>query len=77
MSEATGCSGSCASCPSKGNCGKPQSLLEPANSLSDIKKVIAVVSGKGGVGPGRGRHRPVHPEDLRRHRPRAGHRAGH
>ena len=33
-----------------GNCGKPQSLLEPANSLSDIKKVIAVVSGKGGVG---------------------------
>ncbi len=50
MSEATGCSGSCASCPSKGNCGKPQSLLEPANSLSDIKKVIAVVSGKGGVG---------------------------
>ena len=34
----------------KGNCGKPQSLLEPANSLSDIKKVIAVVSGKGGVG---------------------------
>lgn len=50
MSEATGCSGSCASCSSKGNCGKPQSLLEPANSLSDIKKVIAVVSGKGGVG---------------------------
>ncbi len=28
----------------------PQSLLEPANAASNIKKVIGVVSGKGGVG---------------------------
>ena len=28
----------------------PQSFLEPANAASDIKKVIGVVSGKGGVG---------------------------
>ncbi len=34
-------------CPSKKN---PESLLEPANRFSKIKKVIGVVSGKGGVG---------------------------
>ena len=50
MSESSGCSGNCSSCQSKGSCSKPQSLLEPANSLSHIKKVIGVVSGKGGVG---------------------------
>ena len=46
----SGCSGNCSSCASKGGCNKPQSLLEPANKLSHIKKVIGVVSGKGGVG---------------------------
>lgn len=48
MSES--CSGNCASCAE--NCGdrKPESLLAPANPKSNIKKVIAVVSGKGGVG---------------------------
>ena len=50
MSESSGCSGNCSSCQSKGSCSKPHSLLEPANSLSHIKKVIGVVSGKGGVG---------------------------
>ena len=47
-----GCdSGSCSSCPSAGNCSsQPQSLIEETNSFNDIKKVIAVVSGKGGVG---------------------------
>ena len=50
MSDSSGCSGNCSSCQSKGSCSKPQSLLEPANSLSHIKKVIGVVSGKGGVG---------------------------
>ncbi len=50
MSQSSGCSGNCSSCSSKGSCSKPQSLLEPANSLSHIKKVIGVVSGKGGVG---------------------------
>ena len=39
------CSTCGANCPSK-----KQDLREPANKLSNIKKVIAVVSGKGGVG---------------------------
>lgn len=45
------CNNDCSSCSSE--CGErkePQSLIEPANKYSDIKKVIAVVSGKGGVG---------------------------
>ena len=50
MTQESACSGNCASCSSKGSCSKPKSLLEPANSLSHIKKVIGVVSGKGGVG---------------------------
>ena len=50
MSEASGCSGNCSSCSSKGSCSKPQSLLEPVNHLSEVKKVIGIVSGKGGVG---------------------------
>ena len=41
------CSGDCSSCTQK--C-EPQSLLEPQNQFSSIKKVIAIVSGKGGVG---------------------------
>ncbi len=44
---------SCASCAQAGNCPSkngPQSFLEAANELSNIKKVIGVVSGKGGVG---------------------------
>lgn len=50
MNESQGCSGNCESCPSKSGCSQPQSLLQPANSKSHIKKVIGVVSGKGGVG---------------------------
>ncbi|MGM9640827.1 MAG: P-loop NTPase, partial [Faecousia sp.] len=48
MSES--CSGNCSSCGS--NCGerKAESLLAQLNSKSSVKKVIAVVSGKGGVG---------------------------
>ena len=44
------CSGNCSSCSS--DCGerKAESLLAPANPHSNVKKVIAVVSGKGGVG---------------------------
>ncbi len=45
------CTHNCESCSQ--NCSdrsKPQSLLEKPNELSSIKKVIAVVSGKGGVG---------------------------
>ncbi len=45
------CSGNCSSCSSS-DCGdrKAESLLAKLNPKSNIKKVIAVVSGKGGVG---------------------------
>lgn len=44
------CSHNCESCSQ--NCGskEPQSFLEKPHELSDIKKVIGIVSGKGGVG---------------------------
>ena len=44
------CSGNCSSCGS--DCGerKAESLLAKLNPRSSVKKVIAVVSGKGGVG---------------------------
>jgi len=49
---------SCDGCASAGNCsaqenggcGEQQSLLEDLNAYSSVKKVIGVVSGKGGVG---------------------------
>lgn len=46
------CSHNCAECAKKkeGSCGKPESFRVPANKDSNIKKVIAVMSGKGGVG---------------------------
>ena len=45
------CSGNCSSCSSS-DCGdrKKESLLASLNPNSTVKKVIAVVSGKGGVG---------------------------
>ena len=45
------CSGNCSSCSSS-DCGdrKKESLLVSLNPKSTVKKVIAVVSGKGGVG---------------------------
>lgn len=45
------CNHDCSNCSS--NCGsreEPQSFLEPMNKASKVKKVIGVVSGKGGVG---------------------------
>lgn len=42
------CHHNCADCAKKGSCGKPNQLS--LNADSHIKKVIAVVSGKGGVG---------------------------
>lgn len=45
------CTHDCSTCSS--NCAsreKPQSLQIPANALSEVKHVIGVVSGKGGVG---------------------------
>ncbi len=45
------CNGNCSSCGTS-NCGdrKQESMLEKLNPKSRVKKVIAVVSGKGGVG---------------------------
>ena len=45
------CNGNCSSCSSS-DCGdrKKESLLADLNPKSSVKKVIAVVSGKGGVG---------------------------
>jgi Mrp family chromosome partitioning ATPase len=43
-----GCSHNCDSC--SGGCGTPESLLVKPNELSTIRKVIGVISGKGGVG---------------------------
>ena len=45
------CTHDCSSCSA--SCGErsaPESLLKPANALSNIRRVIGVVSGKGGVG---------------------------
>ena len=45
------CTHDCSTCSS--NCASreaPESLLEPMNQYSDVRNVIAVVSGKGGVG---------------------------
>ena len=46
------CTHDCGSCPSSQSCGSfdPKSLIEKTNDYNNIKKVIAVVSGKGGVG---------------------------
>ena len=42
------CNHDCASCKSK--CSEAESLLAPSNAGSNVKRVIGVVSGKGGVG---------------------------
>ena len=46
-----GCSAeSCSSCAHAGSCPSKQDLRVPANEYTHVKKVIGVVSGKGGVG---------------------------
>ena len=52
MSEQThqGCSGDCSSCGESCASRDPQSLIEPTGEYNNIKHVIGVVSGKGGVG---------------------------
>ena len=45
-----GCSGECNSCSSSCSSDTRKSMLEPVNQYSKVKKVIGVVSGKGGVG---------------------------
>jgi len=44
------CSHDCSSCSANCSSREKQSFLEAPNKMSNIKKVIAVVSGKGGVG---------------------------
>lgn len=44
------CTHDCSSCSANCSERKPESLIEKPHELSSIKKVIAVVSGKGGVG---------------------------
>lgn len=48
MSDCThNCSSCGENCPSR---QEPESLIAPQNKMSNVKKVIGVVSGKGGVG---------------------------
>lgn len=45
------CEGNCSSCGTDCPSGKkPDSLIEPVNEHSEVENVVAVVSGKGGVG---------------------------
>ncbi|MDD6478997.1 MAG: Mrp/NBP35 family ATP-binding protein [Oscillospiraceae bacterium] len=50
MSENQSCSGNCSSCSANCSSREPQSFIEPTGEYNNIKNVIAVVSGKGGVG---------------------------
>ncbi|MBP3705921.1 MAG: Mrp/NBP35 family ATP-binding protein [Clostridia bacterium] len=50
MNEKTNCSGNCSSCSSNCSSREKQSFIEPTGEFNNIKNVIAVVSGKGGVG---------------------------
>ena len=43
------CSHDCSNCSSK-DCAEKKDFREKQNELSNIKKVIGIVSGKGGVG---------------------------
>ena len=45
-----GCSGNCSSCSENCSSRGAQSLIEPTSEFNNIKHVIGVVSGKGGVG---------------------------
>lgn len=47
---AENCTHDCSTCSSNCSSRKPESLLAPLNALSNVKHVIGVVSGKGGVG---------------------------
>ena len=50
MAENNGSTHDCSSCSADCSSRKPESLLVPQNAGSNVKKVIGVVSGKGGVG---------------------------
>ena len=44
------CTHDCSTCGADCASRQPESLVEPANAMSNIRHVVAVVSGKGGVG---------------------------
>ncbi len=44
------CTHNCSTCSAKCGSREPESLIEPQNAASNVKHVIGVVSGKGGVG---------------------------
>ncbi len=48
--EKQSCSGNCSSCSQNCSSREKQSLIEPTGEFNNIKHVIGVVSGKGGVG---------------------------
>ena len=48
--KSAGCSGNCSSCSKNCDSRNAQSLIEPTGEYNNIKHVIGVVSGKGGVG---------------------------
>ena len=50
MSENQSCTHDCSSCTANCSSRDKTSMLEPLNMHSSVKKVIGVVSGKGGVG---------------------------
>jgi len=47
---AKSCSGNCSSCSQSCSSRDPKSLIEPTGEYNNIKHVVGVVSGKGGVG---------------------------
>ncbi len=50
LQEHSECTHDCSACSAHCSSKEPESLLEPQNKASNIKHVIGVVSGKGGVG---------------------------
>ena len=50
MSQNAGCGGNCSSCSSASSCSHKKPEHEKTNEFSNVKKVIGIVSGKGGVG---------------------------
>ncbi len=51
LEETSECTHDCSTCSANcGSRGEPESLIEPQNAASNVKHVIGVVSGKGGVG---------------------------
>ena len=50
LANSESCTHDCSTCGASCSSRKPESLLEPQNKLSNVRRVIGIVSGKGGVG---------------------------